>query len=121
MPLVNRRRFVASAAGAGLVALALPWEEVASAATDDDLAFAYFGLSAELLLADFYGKAIEAGKIDEQYARTLKAGRSYAKQHATSLSELLTGAGTDVPTAQDFDFQWPKAVFADGTKRSARG
>jgi ferritin-like protein len=96
--------------------LAAPWVGAARAATDDDLAFAYFGLSAELLLADFYGKAIAAGTIDDEYANTLKRSRTYAKQHATSLTDLLKGAGTDAPTAEDFEFQWPKSVFADSAK-----
>jgi len=117
---VNRRRFVASAAGAGLAALSGPWG-VAAAATDDDFAFAYFGLSAEYLLADFYGKAIEAKKIDREHLNTLKTGRTYARQHAKSLTDLLVGGGTDAPTAQDFDFQWPKAVFTDGAKTLETG
>jgi hypothetical protein len=113
---VNRRRFVASAAGVGAAVLASPWGGAARAATDDDLAFAYFGLSAELLLADFYAKAIDAGRVRGDDIGLLRRGRTAAKQHARALSDLLAGAGADVPTAQDFAFQWPKAVFAESAK-----
>ena len=43
------------AAGAGV--------QLASAATDDDLAFANFGLASSYLAADFYGKALTSGKL----------------------------------------------------------
>jgi hypothetical protein len=116
---VNRRRFVASAAGVGTAVLAAPWVGAARAATDDDLAFAYFGLSAELLLADFYAKAIAAGRVPADDIGLLRRGHSAANQHAKALSGLLAGAGADVPTAEDFAFQWPNTVFSGRTKTLA--
>lgn len=109
------------AAGAGAAALAATWPGAARAVTDDDLAFAYFGLSGELLLADYYSKAIGAGVLPSQDARALRQGRSAAKQHAKALSDLLAGAGADVPTAEDFAFVLPKAVFAEPSKTFSTG
>ena len=105
----------------GAAVLATRWVGAASAATDDDLAFAYFGLSAELLLADFYAKAIDAGRVATEDVSTLRHGRTAAKQHARALSDLLAGAGADVPTAKDFAFQWPKAVFSESSKTLETG
>jgi hypothetical protein len=105
----------------GAAVLATPWVGAARAATDDDLAFAYFGLSAELLLADFYAKAIDAGRIGADDVSTLRHGRTAAKRHAGALSDLIAGAGADVPTARDFAFQWPKAVFSQSAKTLETG
>ena len=59
---MKRRGFLLGAAGvAG--AVASPWVSVAGAATDDDLAYANFGLASSYLLADFYGRALEAGRL----------------------------------------------------------
>jgi ferritin-like protein len=118
---VDRRRFVAGAAGAGVAALATTWPGAARAVTDDDLAFAYFGLSGELLLVDFYSKALGAGILPSQDAWALRHGRSAAKRHAKALSDLLAGAGADVPTAEDFAFILPKPLFTESSRTFSTG
>jgi Ferritin-like domain len=108
--LTRRRLFTVAAGGAALAALPLP--PVALGATDDELAYANFSVSAELLLADLYEKALAAKVVAERERALVRAGRAAALRHADALSELLAGAGQDAPTAEDFAFQWPANAFA---------
>lgn len=107
---LSRRRLLTVAAGsAALVALPV---RPALGATDDELAYANFAVSSELLLADLYEKALAANVATGRGQATLRAGRRAAILHADALSGLLTGAGQDAPTAEDFAFQWPEKAFA---------
>ena len=106
---LSRRRLLTVAAG-GAVLAALP-VRAASAATDEELAYANFAVSSELLLADLYAKALAAKVVTGPGQAALRAGRRAAVQHAGALSGLLTGAGEDAPAAEDFDFQWPPKAF----------
>jgi len=108
---MNRRRFLMTPAGAGAVALGTPWLVGASAATDEDLAYANFGISAELLLKDFYAKALEAKLVGGAGRGVLRRGRSASAQHAKALGQLLTGAGDTPPVEEDFAFEWPAPTF----------
>jgi hypothetical protein len=108
---MNRGRFLAGTVGAGAAALTGPWLPAAAAATEDELAFANFGASTELLLKDFYAKALEAKVVPRARTATLKRGRSAAAQHAKALSDLLTGAGDTPPLEEDFGFEWPRTTF----------
>lgn len=82
-----------------------------TAVTDDDLAFANFGVSAEFLLKDFYGKALASKRFGGLHANVLRQGRRAANNHAAALSNLLTGAGDTPPLQADFEFAWPKRTF----------
>jgi hypothetical protein len=108
---VDRRRFVIGALGAGSVAVATPWLGSAGAATEDELAFANFGASTELLVKDFYSKALAAKVVTGSKLAALKRGRSAAGQHAKALSDLLTNAGDVAPLPDDFEFEWPTHTF----------
>ena len=109
---MNRGRFLMSAVGAGAgVTAGMPWVATASAATEDELAFANFGASTEFLLKDFYAKALDARILTGPRADTLKRGRSAATQHAKALSDLLVGAGDVAPVEEDFEFAWPEVTF----------
>lgn len=108
---VNRRRFLVGVAGAGAATLGAPWLSTASAATDDDLAFANFGFAAELLLKDFYAKALEAKVVEGAGRGVLRRGRSASGQHAKALGALLTGAGDTPASEEDFAFEWPEDTF----------
>ena len=108
---MNRRRFVLGALGAGSAAIASPWLGGAAAATEDDLAFANFGASTELLVKDFYAKALESKLLAGSRAAALRRGRGAAGQHAKALSDLLTDAGDVAPLAEDFEFDWPARTF----------
>ena len=68
---MDRRRFILSAAGAGLTVAGLTAPTSALAATDDELAFASFGQAAELLLQDFYTKAQAAQVVQGAAAKEL--------------------------------------------------
>jgi hypothetical protein len=107
--VLNRRRFLA---GASALSVGGAWAGSAGAATEDDLAFANFGASAELLLRDFYAKALATRKFGDARGDVLRQGRSIAAQHARALGDLLTGAGDSAPLAEDFQFVWPRAAFA---------
>jgi hypothetical protein len=108
VPFSRRRLLTVAAGGAALVAVPV---QTASAATDDELAYANFAVSGELLLADLYAKALAAKVVTGPGRAALRDGRKAAVQHAGALAGLLTGAGQDAPTAQDFDFQWPEKAF----------
>lgn len=117
---LSRRRLLTVAAGTAALA-ALPVRP-ASAATEEELAYANFAVSSELLLADLYAKALAAKVVIGPGQAALRAGRRAAIQHAGALSGLLTGAGQDAPAAEDFDFQWPAKAFhtPDATAATAR-
>lgn len=110
---LDRRRLLVSAAGAGAFALASPWASTSRAATDDDLAYANFGIAVELLLEDFYGKALEIKDLDKPTKQTLRAGKLAAGKHAKALGDLLVGAGQTAPSPDDFAFVWPAKTFKD--------
>jgi ferritin-like protein len=108
---VDRRRFVIGALGAGSAAIATPWLGSAAAATEDDFAFANFGATTELLVKDFYSKALEAKLVKGSKLAALRRGRPAAGQHAKALSDLLTNAGDVAPLPEDFEFEWPANTF----------
>jgi hypothetical protein len=115
----SRRRLVA---GAGTAAIAgVLGVRDAAAATEDELAFANFGLAAELLLVDFYGRATEAGHFSGRTARDLRLARRSAREHAAALTRLLADAGETAATAEDFEFDWPADVFASAASAAAVG
>jgi hypothetical protein len=107
--LSRRQLLTVAASGAALVALPV---RPASAATDDDLAYANLAVSAELLLADLYEKALAVEALTGSERVALRSGRRAALRHTRALAGLLTGAGQDAPSAEDFDFQWPEKAFS---------
>jgi hypothetical protein len=116
---VSRRHLLTVAAtGAALVALPV---RPASAATDEELAYANFAVSGELLVVDLYAKALSAKVVTGPGRVALRDGRKAAIRHAGALAGLLTGAGQDTPTAQDFDFQWPEKAFDTPTAIASTG
>lgn len=113
---MNRRDLVRSGvAGAGglivLGRLAQP-VEAALVATDDELAYANFGLAAELLLDDFWVRTGAAGVFAGAWAREQAAGVRAAREHVGALSDLLSSAGQTAAVAEDFSFSWPAGAFA---------
>lgn len=111
---IDRRRFLLGSAGASAAILGGPWVAAAGAAgsaTEDDLAFANFGVSAELLLKDFYARAINAKRFGGARARVLRQGRLAATKHVRALSNLLVSAGDTPPLEEDFEFVWPRRTF----------
>ena len=109
---MDRRRFLVGTLGAGTLTLAGSWVATAGAATDDELAYANFGVAGELLLADFYASALDAKVAPAVSRGVLRRGRAAARQHARALTDLLVGAGDTAPAAEDFAFEWPNRTFA---------
>ena len=109
---MNRRRFLLTSAGTSAAVLGGPWVGTAGAATDEDIAFANFGVSAEFLLKDFYGKALAGKQFRGMRADVLRQGRTAATKHVKALSSLLVGFGDTPPVEQDFEFAWPKRTFS---------
>lgn len=106
---MSRRSLLTAAGGAALVLVPV---RPALGATDDELAYANFAVSSELLLADLYEKALGGKALSGTSQSVMRAGRRAALQHARALSALLEGAGQDAPAADDFAFRWPKDAFA---------
>ena len=109
---VDRRRFLVGTVGASALSVGTPWLAAAGAATEDELAYANFGASVELLAKDFYTRALDAKTASGAGVAVLKKGRSAAAQHAKALADLLVGAGDAAPVEEDFAFEWPASAFA---------
>jgi hypothetical protein len=105
-----RRRTLLLAAASGVVAAGFGVRS-AEAATDDELAYANFGLAATYLAADYYARALEADKLGADARRTLRSGRSASVAHAGAISDLITGAGDTPAASDDFAFEWPAKAF----------
>jgi hypothetical protein len=124
---MNRRRFLISSLGVGTLAVGGgPSLASAGAATDDELAFLNFGASTELLVKDYYTKALEAKLLPKAGLAAAKRGRAAAGQHARALSDALVGAGDVAPVEEDFEFVWRRRAVSrrDGSRsreRCARG
>jgi hypothetical protein len=122
---MDRRRFIlaTAAGGAGLATAGLTGTVVpaALAATDEELAYANFGLAVEYLLADFYAKVTAAKLFTASTQRNLARGRLNAREHAASLTKLLTDAGQDAAVEEDFEFAWPATTFRSTKAAATQG
>ena len=120
---MNRRSILLSAAGAGLAVSGLraPPSFAATAATDDELAFASFGQAAEFLLADFYARTAAAKVVTGTALQNVKRAGLNAAEHATAQAKLLTDAGQTAAVAEDFEFAWPDGTFESGKSAAATG
>jgi Ferritin-like domain len=95
--------------------------QLASAAADDDLPVANFGLASSYLAADFYAKALASGKLGPEARGWLTAGRAAAAGHARELTTLLTGAGDTPAAAEDFEFAWSANTFTSAARIRSTG
>jgi Ferritin-like domain len=118
---MNRRRFLFTALGAGTVAVGAPWLGGAAAASDEEIAFANFAVSVELLLKDFYVKALDSKAVTGPGVAALRSGRAAAARHARELADVLTGAGDAPPLEEDFTFAWPASTFRSARAIGATG
>ena len=116
---MSRRRLLVVAAG-GLAAAAVPVAP-GLAASDDELAYANFGVSGELLLGNFYDRALDAEVSSGASATMLRHGRAAAMQHAKALGDLLVGAGQTAPAEEDFAFEWPEDAFSSPAETVTTG
>jgi hypothetical protein len=82
---------------------------------DSDLAYARLLVGAELLAADFYGRAIASKQFGSEGLKDLRRALFNEQEHYQSVSGILTGAGQTPATAGDFDFSYPKSSFRSET------
>jgi Ferritin-like domain len=116
---LSRRSLLGVAAGG--IALATVHVHPARAANDDELAYANFGLAATYLSADYYDRALVAGRLGADARRMLRTGRSASLAQARALSDLITGAGDTPAAAADFEFVWPRNAFATAASTRKTG
>jgi len=112
---MDRRSFVRTAAAGGLTlagGAVLAPRAAAAPPTDDELAYANFGIAAELLLVDFYRQAAASKLFSGEALAALKRAGFNDAEHATALAKALTDSGQAAPVAEDFTFTWPKGTFA---------
>ncbi len=108
---MNRGRFLVAAA----VGIAAPGAVVPAARADvseGDLAFANFAIAAEYLMADLYGRMLQAKLVRGSAREGASRARFNEAEHVKALGTLLTDAGQSVPAAEDFAFAWPKKTFS---------
>jgi len=122
MSVIDRRGFVfaTTAGGLGLVALG-PTAPEALSATDEELAYANFGIAAEFLLQDFYAKVTDAKLFGAEAQHNMTAGGRSASEHAAALRQLLTDAGQTPALVEDFEFAWPEGTFDSKNATAAAG
>lgn len=104
---LTRSSFLATAALATIAAPAA-W---ADGPADQDLANARLLVAVELLLADFYERALAARLFDAGGRDALKRARFNEGEHLAAVSGILTGAGQTPATADDIDFSYPSRSF----------
>jgi rubrerythrin len=101
------------AGSAALAAGGLALPAVASAApTEEDLAYANFGIAAELMLVDFYDRLAKAGRFQGQAQGAILRARANEAEHATALTTIVVAAGQPAPVPEDFERTWPRGAFA---------
>jgi hypothetical protein len=103
---VTRTGFLAAAA-----ALVLAPSALADAPADADLAQARLLVAIELLLADFYARALKARRFGAPGHDALRRALFNETEHLASVSGILTGAGQTAATAGDIDFAYPAKAF----------
>ena len=108
---MDRRQLVMSAVGTGLAVSGLS-AVVASAATEDEIAYANFGQATAFLLEDFYARAHATKLFKGPAVREILRAGFNAGEHATALGKLLTDAGQQPAVEKDFEFSWPRGAFA---------
>lgn len=103
---LSRTGFLAAAAAAVLAPSAL-----ADAPADADLAQARLLVAVELLLADFYARALKAARFAAPGHDDLRRALFNETEHLATVSGILTGAGQTPATAADIDFSYPAGAF----------
>jgi hypothetical protein len=106
---ISRTAFLGSA-----LALALAPGALADAPADSDLANARLLVALELLLIDFYGRALKADRLGAPGRDAMRRAAFNESEHLAAVSGILTGAGQTPATAADIDFSYPAKTFASG-------
>jgi hypothetical protein len=104
---LSRTGFLAATASLVLAPSAL-----ADPPGDADLAQARLLVGLELLLADFYARALKANRFGALGDDALQRALFNEQEHLASVSGILTSAGQTAATADDIDFSYPAKAFA---------
>ena len=105
----------------GSIAGSLAGRAEADVIPDSDLAYARLLVAAELLAADFYGRAIAAKQFEGAELRYLKRALFNEQEHYAAVAMILSGAGQVPAVAADIDFAYPKGSFASRESIAALG
>jgi hypothetical protein len=103
---ISRTGFLAAAA-----TLVLAPSALADPPADADLAEARLLVAVELLLGDFYTRALKAGRFGAPGHDALRRALFNETEHLAAVSAMLTGAGQIPTTAGDIDFSYPSKAF----------
>lgn len=83
-----------------------------AAAPESDYAYAQFGVGAEYMLSDFYGRAVASKQFSGTELAALQRARFNAGEHLAALSRILSDGAQPVAAAADFTFTYPKGTFS---------
>ena len=108
--VLTRRALVRSGFAGG--ALLLTPALARGAAPDSDAAYLRLLIGVELLLGDFYGRALRSGRLDSGGATLLRQLRRDERAHYNGLAALVTSLGQTPATAGDIDFGYPAGALA---------
>jgi hypothetical protein len=103
---LSRTGFLTAAA-----ALVVAPSALADPPADADLAQARLLVAVELLLADFYARALKAQRFGAPGDDALRRALFNETEHLAAVSGILTGAGQTAATAGDIDFSYPAKSF----------
>lgn len=103
---VTRTGFLAAVA-----ALVLAPSALADPPADADLAQARLLVATELLLSDFYARALKAQRFEASGHDALRRALFNETEHLAAVSGILTGAGQTAASAGDIDFTYPAKAF----------
>ncbi len=96
---------------AGAAALAVAPRALADSSADLDLANARVLVALELLLADFYARALAARRFGAAGRDALLRAGVNEREHLAAVGGILTGAGQVPAAAGDIDFAYPRGSF----------
>jgi hypothetical protein len=94
------------------VALAVAPTALADPLADSDLANARLLVAVELLLADFYERALRTKQFGAQAGDALLRGQMNEQEHLAAVSGIVSGAGQTPAGRGDIDFSYPAGAFA---------
>jgi hypothetical protein len=89
--------------------------------SDNDLAFARLLVGVELFSIDFYARALAAGRFRAVGHKYLRNAFNNEVDHYRSVSGILTGAGYQAATEEDFEFSYPSGTFKSRGSIARRG
>jgi hypothetical protein len=80
--------------------------------SDNDLAYARFFVTCELLACDFYRRALGSRLFDGATVRELRRSLYAERRHLRAVGAILLSAGETPPKPGDIDFIFPRHTFS---------